>query len=278
MSASTVVDSADSLTAHVAEFIAAIRYDDIPSEAIGSAKKAMLDTIGVGLAGARAQGSGIIRRYLEELNCGTGPATIFGTSLRVPPRFAALANGAAMHADDFDDTFHRSRVHSSAPVLAAVFADAERAGASGRELLEAFSVGSEVTCKVSQTIDAQHYQRGYHATSTCGVFGATAGLCSLRRFSPQATRMALGIAGSEAAGLRENFGTMAKPMHAGRAAESAVVAASLIELGFTAAPTILEGPRGFSRQTRRLPQLRFQLAELRLVRGFRRTDRWVRRR
>lgn len=237
--------SPDSLTAHVAEFIATTRYEDISRAAVDCAKKAILDTIAVGLAGARSEGSAIVRRYVEELGCGSGPATVFGSVLRTQPRFAALANGAAMHADDFDDTYHPSRVHSSAPVLAAIFADAERSGASGRDLLRAFAVGTEVTCKISETIDRQHYLRGYHATSTCGVFGAGAGLCSLRGFSPQAARMTLGIAGSEAMGLRENFGTMMKPWHAGRAAESAVVAATLVGMGFTAAETILEGPRGF---------------------------------
>ena len=235
----------DSLTAHVAGFIAATRYDGIPRDAVNCGKKAILDTLAVGLAGARAEGSAIVRRYIEGLGCANGPASVFGSARCTQPRFAALANGAAMHADDFDDTFHPSRVHSSAPVLAAALAGAEGAGASGKDLLRAFVVGSEVTCKVSVTIDHQHYLRGHHATSTCGVLGATAALCSLRGFSAEATRMALGIAGSEAMGLRENFGTMMKPFHAGRAAESAVAAVSLIELGFTAARTILEGPRGF---------------------------------
>lgn len=244
MNTSTLIDPTDSLAVHVAEFIAGTHYGDMPAEARCRAKRAILDTLGVGLAGARAEGSAILRRYIETLGCG-GAATVFGAALRVPPRFAALANGAAMHADDYDDTFHPSRVHASAPVVAAVFADAERAGASGKEVLAAFAVGAEVTCKVSQAIDRQHYQRGYHATSTCGVFGAAAGVCNLRRLPPEAACAALGIAGSEAAGLRENFGTMAKPMHAGRAAESGLVAASLAALGLTAAPTILEGPRGF---------------------------------
>lgn len=245
MNTSTVVDPTDSLAVHVAEFIAGTHYGDMPAEARCSAKRAILDTLGVGLAGARAEASTILHRYTETLGRGSGAASVFGTALRVPPRFAALANGTAMHADDYDDTFHPSRVHSSAPVLAAVLAAAEQEGSPGRDLLAAFSVGAEVTCKVSLAIGSEHYRRGYHATSTCGVFGATAAVCNLRRVPLEAACAALGIAGSESAGLRENFGTMAKPLHAGRAAESGVLAASLAALGVTAAPTIFEGPRGF---------------------------------
>jgi 2-methylcitrate dehydratase PrpD len=102
-----------------------------------------------------------------------------------------------------------------------------------------------VSVKLSHTIDKQHYLRGFHMTSTCGVFGATAGVCNVRRLPLGATLRAIGIAGSESAGVRENFGTMVKPFHSGRAAESAIVAASLAEMGFTSSPTILEGARGY---------------------------------
>src|SRR5207302_717308 len=163
----------------VAEFVATTHYGDIPPEMVRIAKKSILDTIGVGLAGARAEGSAIVRRYIEQLGCATGTATMLGSAQRALPRFAALANATAMHADDFDDTFHPSRFHPSAPVLAAIYAEAEHAGSCGRDLLTAFSVGTEVTCKLSQTIDREHYQRGFHMTSTCGVFGATAAVCNL---------------------------------------------------------------------------------------------------
>jgi 2-methylcitrate dehydratase PrpD len=232
------------LAAHVAEFVTKTNYSDIPAETSRVAKKHILDTLAVGLAGFPAEGSAIVRRYIEQLRCG-GTATVFGTALRALPRFAALANATAMHADDYDDTYHPTRFHPSAPVLAAVCAEAEETGSSGKDLLAAFSVGTEVSVKLSHTIDRQHYLRGFHMTSTCGVFGATAGVCRLRRLSPEATIAAIGIAGSESAGVRENFGTMVKPLHAGRAAENAVFAASLAAMGFTSAPTILEGPRGY---------------------------------
>lgn len=232
------------LARHVADFVADTRFGDISGEALRVAKKHILDTLATGLAGSVAEGSRIVQRYVHALNCG-GLSTVFGTGLQARPRFAALANATAMHADDYDDTYHPSRFHPSAPVLAAVCAEAEEAQAAGADVLAAFAVGTEVSVKLSETIGREHYLRGFHMTSTCGVFGATAGVCHLRRLSREATCMAVGIAGSESAGVRENFGTMTKPMHSGRAAENAVFAASLAAMGFTSAPTILEGARGY---------------------------------
>ena len=245
MTDSSNVATTKPLAAHVAEFVTATHPADIPAETARVAKKHILDTLAVCLAGVPAEGSEIVRQYIEQLGCGGGTATIFGTAQLALPRFAALANAAAMHADDYDDTYHPTRFHPSAPVLAAVCAEAEVAGASGKDVLAAFAVGTEVSLKISETIGKEHYLRGFHMTSTCGVFGATAGVCNLRRLPLDATLRAIGIAGSESAGVRENFGTMVKPLHSGRAAENAVVAASLASMGFTSAPTILEGPRGY---------------------------------
>ncbi|MGZ9080148.1 MAG: MmgE/PrpD family protein [Burkholderiales bacterium] len=232
------------LAAHVAEFATATRFENIPQETLRIAKKHILDTIGVGLAGVPAEGSAIVRRYVESLGCG-GISTVFGTTQKAAPRFAALANASAMHADDYDDTYHPTRFHPSAPVISAVCAKAEQSGAAGRDVLAAFAVGTEVSVKLSHTIDKQHYLRGFHMTSTCGVFGATAGVCSVRRLPFETTLRAIGIAGSKSSGVRENFGTMVKPLHSGIAAENAVVAASLADMGFTSSPTILEGNRGY---------------------------------
>jgi 2-methylcitrate dehydratase PrpD len=233
------------LAADVAEFVTSTKYSDIPAETGCVAKKHMLDTFAVGLAGAPAEGSEIVRRYIQQLGCGGGTATVFGTAQRAIPRFAALANATAMHADDYDDTYHPTRFHPSAPVLASVVAEAEQTGAPGKDVLAAFAVGTEVSLKISETIGREHYLRGFHMTSTCGVFGATAGVCHIRRLPTDATLRAIGIAGSESAGVRENFGTMVKPLHSGRAAENAIVAAALAHMGFTSSPTILEGPRGY---------------------------------
>jgi 2-methylcitrate dehydratase PrpD len=206
-------------------------------------KKHVLDTLACGLAGVPAEGSEIVRRYVKGL--GGGNATVFGTAQRAAPRFAALANATAMHADDFDDTYHPTRFHPTAPVLSAVCAVAEETGSSGADVLAAIAVGTEVSLKLSHTIDKQHYLRGFHMTSTCGVFGATAGVCNLRRLPADATTRAIGITGSLSSGVRENFGTMVKPLHSGHAAENAVFAVSLAGMDFTSSPTILEGDRGY---------------------------------
>ncbi len=242
------------LTAYVAEFITSTRYADIPSEVVQLGKKSILDGLGLALAGSVAKSSEIVRRHLQSLGC-AGSASILGSNLRVPVRFAAFANGIAIHADDYDDTqlaVAKDRVyglltHPTAPVLPAALAMAERDGRSGRELLQAYHVGVEVECKIAEAIYPRHYQHGFHSTATCGTFGSVAALANLCALPIEVTRTALGIAGSQSAGLRENFGTMMKPFHAGRASESGVVALEFAQMGFTAAPSILEAGRGFFR-------------------------------
>ncbi len=247
--------AAGSLTAYAAEFITGTDFAAIPADVLQLAKKSILDGLGLALAGSVAKSGRIVRRYLRDLGCAEGVASVIGGDLRVPVRFAAFANGTAIHADDYDDTqlaVAKDRVyglltHPTAPVLPAVLAMAERDGRSGRDLLTAYAVGVEVESKIAEAIFPRHYQEGFHSTATCGTLGAAAGMASLLGFPAERTRVALGIAASQSAGLRENFGTMTKPFHAGRAAESGVVAAEFARLGFTAAPTILEAPRGFFR-------------------------------
>jgi 2-methylcitrate dehydratase PrpD len=255
MSPEKVDAGAGSLTAYVAEFIASTNYSDIPTEVMHLGKKSILDGLGLALAGSVAKSGDLVRRHLQGLGCAGGTASVIGTGLRVPARFAAFANGTAIHADDYDDTqlaVAKDRVyglltHPTAPVLPAVLAVGERDGRSGRDMLTAYHVGVEVECKIAEAIHPRHYQHGFHSTATCGTFGAAAGLAKLCGLSPTVACVALGIAGSQSAGLRENFGTMMKPFHAGRAAESGVLAAEFATLGFTATPHILEAPRGFFR-------------------------------
>ena len=250
-----VAKESDSLSAHVANFIASTRYPDIPAEVVALGKKSILDGCGLALAGSVAKSGELVRRHLQGLGGAGGTTRIIGTPLRVPARFAAFANGTAIHADDYDDTqlaVAKDRVyglltHPTAPVLSAVLAVAERDGRSGRDLLGAYNVGVEVECKIAEAIHPRHYQEGFHSTATCGTFGAAAGLANLCGLSADVACVALGIAGSLSAGLRENFGTMMKPFHAGRAAESGVLAAEFAGMGFTATPHILEAPRGFFR-------------------------------
>jgi 2-methylcitrate dehydratase PrpD len=244
-----------SLTAYVAEFAASTRFAGIPGDVLGLGKKSILDGFGLALAGSVAKSGGIIRRHLQGLKTGVQAAAVLGTNLRLPARFAAFANGTAVHADDYDDTqlaVAKDRVyglltHPTAPALPSTLAVAERDGRSGQDFLTAYHVGVEVECKIAEAINPRHYQHGFHSTATCGALGAAAGVANLVGLSVEQTRTCLGIAGSLAAGLRENFGTMMKPFHAGRAAESGVVAAEFAAMGFTATPIVLEAGRGFFR-------------------------------
>src|SRR5213593_3230468 len=248
--------SEESLTAYAADFIARARAAAVPADVTHLGKRSILDGIGLALAGSVAESGHIVRRYLRSLGCTTAKgSTVIGSPLELPARFAAFANGVAIHADDYDDTqlaVAKDRVyglltHPTAPALPPVLALAERDRRSGRELMTAYQVGVEVECKVAEAILPRHYQHGFHSTATCGAIGAAAGAASLLRLDRETTRRALGIGASQAAGLRENFGTMTKPFHAGRAAESGLVAAEIAALGFTASPIGLEADRGFFR-------------------------------
>lgn len=243
-----------SLTAYVADFIARTRRSDIPADVMHLGKRSILDGLGLALAGAVAESGHLVRKHLQSLGCAsTSGSTVIGSKLKLPARFAAFANGVAIHADDYDDTqlaVAKDRVyglltHPTAPALPPVLALAERDGRSGRDVLTAYQIAVEVETKIAEAIDPRHYQDGFHSTATVGTIGAAAGAARMLGLNHEQTRRALAIAASQAAGLRENFGTMMKPFHAGRACEGGVVAAEFAKLGFTATPIILEAGRGF---------------------------------
>lgn len=244
------------ITDYVAGFVLGTKASDIPKDVAYLGKRSVLDGIGLALAGAASECGDIAHRYLEQLGIAnkTG-STVIGTRLRLPARFAAFANGLAIHADDYDDTqlaVAKDRVyglltHPTAPALPPALALAERDRRSGADLLLAYQVGVEVECKVAEAILPRHYQQGFHSTATCGSIGAAASAAKLLGLDRDATRRALSIGATQAGGLRENFGTMTKPFHAGRAAENGVVAAEIAALGFSASPNGLEADRGFFR-------------------------------
>src|SRR5947207_6368318 len=245
-----------SLTDHVAGFVTGTAHKDIPNDVLRLGKRSVLDGIGLAMAGAASECGHIARKYLEGLGmaCDKG-SVVIGSNLRLPARFAAFANGLAIHADDYDDTqlaVAKDRVyglltHPTAPALPPALALAERDNRSGADLMLAYQVGVEVECKVAEAILPRHDQPGFHGTATCGSIGAAAGAAKLLGLDRDATRRALSIGATQAGGLRENFGTMTKPFHAGRAAENGVVAAEIAALGFTASPNGLEADRGFFR-------------------------------
>jgi 2-methylcitrate dehydratase PrpD len=249
----TPARSDEGLTRYVSEFICNTRLQDLPADVVALGKKSILDGLGLALSGGASHCGQLVRRHLADLNLGAGPATVIGTDLKLAPRFAAFANGVGIHADDYDDTqlavaadrVYGLLTHPTAPALPAALAMAETTGATGAAAMLAYHLGVEVECKIAEAINPRHYQTGFHSTATCGTFAAAAAAARLLGLDVDATARALSIAGSQSAGLRENFGTMTKPFHAGRSSESGVAAAQFASYGWTATDRILEAPRGF---------------------------------
>jgi len=234
---------APGLTRHVAEFIVETKYEDIPSDVIGLGKKTLLDGFGLALAGSASVLAPIVRQYIGTLGTMRKASTVIGTAMKVPPRFAAFANGMSIHADDYDDT--GSALHVAAPVLPPAFALCEETRRSGRDLMLAFHIGVEAASKIGDAIFPRHDREGFHTTGTIGSFGSAAACAKLRGLTVEQTAFALGVAASQAGGIRRNFGSMTKAFHAGHAAENGSVAADLAAIGFTAAGDVLETPLGF---------------------------------
>lgn len=244
-------NSAATATGAVARFAANTRYDDLTPDLVRIGKRHILDGIGLLVAGTRSETSVVVGQYAGSFETSDG-AHVWGRALRVPPRFAALANAATLHADDFDDTNQPTGgaaktggIHTTAVILPTVLALCEARRLGGRDLITAFHVGSEVACKLNDAINPRHYEAGFHSTGTIGALGAAAAAANLVGLSTGQTETALGAAASFASGLRENFGTMTKPLHAGRAGESGIAAVDLTALGLTAADGILDAERGF---------------------------------
>lgn len=243
----------DAATRRAVEFIVTARSADLPAEVLALGKKSILDGLGLMLVGSVAKSGELTRAYLQSLGVANTEATVAGSSMKSAVRFAAFANGIGIHADDYDDTqlavapdrVYGLLTHPTAPCLSATLALAEARKASGRDLLLAYHVGVEVETKIAEAIFPRHYQDGFHSTGTCGTFASAAAASKLRGVNADTCARTLGIAASQAAGLRENFGTMTKPFHAGHAAEAGIVASDLAVLGWTASDHILEADNGF---------------------------------
>jgi len=220
-----------------------IRGDEIPPDALEVARHCLLDFLGCALAGSREPLTDILVASVAQDGA---PATLIGRRERAPWVGAALVNGAAGHALDFDDTHTVMSGHPSAPVVPALLALAEREGADGPHLLAALVAGIELECRLAALLGPGHYAAGFHATATVGTFGAAAACAHLLGLDEERWLHALGIAGTLAAGLKSAFGSMAKPLHAGRAAETGLLAALLARGGFTANPSIVEASQGFA--------------------------------
>jgi 2-methylcitrate dehydratase PrpD len=233
-----------SVIEQLAAYAATESFEKLPEAAVRAARRAILDTLGVTLAGS-VEVTAERARALVAHRRGSDEATIVGTPLRGSVEDAALTNGTAAHALDYDDLHQSLSGHPSVPVLPAALALAERQHLSGAALITAFVVGVEIEAKLGRALNPGLYEVGWHATSTLGVFGAAAAVSRLLGLSAERTAQALAIAASMASGIKANFGTDCKPLHAGHAARCGVEAALLAAAGFTGNPRALEHGDGF---------------------------------
>lgn len=241
-----------SLTRTIAQFVHRTRLADIPAEVQTLAKSYVLDGLGVALAGSTEESVKIALGHYGAQGA-KGQASVVGHAVRLPAETAAFVNGMAAHAQDYDDTqlsttkdaVYGLLTHPTTPVLNAAWAAAELAGKGGRDLLEAYILGVEIECRLSDAMSPKHYQNGFHSTGTVGHLGAAMAAGKLLGCTEDELVHALGLAASMAAGLRENFGTMTKPFHAGRAAGNGLLAVLFTKRGFTSTGVVLEARRGF---------------------------------
>jgi len=233
-------------TAALIKFILKINYEDIPEIVLERAKLMVLDNIGVQLAGSSFKIGKIIKEYLEYLG-GNKQATVIGLQRKAPCAIAAWANGVLAHALDIDDGDRRGvHSHPSCKSLPAALAVGEYIGVSGKDLLTAFILSTEIQIKVGMLVQPSHFKRGFHGTGTFGVFGAATAAGKLLKLEEKELLYAFGIAGSVTNALCINIATMTKAYHAGNAAEQGVKAALLAKNGWQSSTKIIEGQCGFA--------------------------------
>jgi 2-methylcitrate dehydratase PrpD len=235
------------ITRNLASFVTETTFSKLPKEIVDRAKLCVLDWLGAALAGSKEAPARIVKAVVEKIG-GRAESSIIGTSLKTSCVNAALANGIIGHAAELDDVHQAAIIHPAAPVLPAALAIAERNGADGRGLIAAVVLGYEVEIRIGTAINPSHYEF-WHTTGTCGTFGAATAAGKLLGLDQEGMTHALGIAGATAAGLVEAFGTMSKPLNAGRAAMDGVLAAILAKEGFTGSTKILEAEGGYLKAT-----------------------------
>ena len=229
-------------TRTLAEFVVNAR--DLPPVALDEAKRTLVNILAISISASEHPSAHRLTEWARAEGA-TGRASVIGSDLRTSPRLAAEVNGFLAHLQDYDDTHFPTILHPSAPVWPAVLAAAEERGASGLEALAAFALGEEVACRLAMSVHPWHYDAGWHITGTTGVFGAAAGAGRVMGLGADALVNALGLAGTQASGVREVFGTDGKPMHAAKAAGNGYQAAAFARAGLNAAPDIIGGRRGF---------------------------------
>ena len=229
------------IATELARRIVAFSYGGLPGAAVEWAKMGIMDTVGVTLAGSGEPCARIALRVAA----GGGPALVFGAAQRLSVANAALVNGTASHALDFDDCSNTLGGHPSAPILPGLFALADAMPVAGSDFIAAYVAGFETETRIARAVNFYHYDKGWHPTATLGVFGAAASAARLMNLTEAQTATALAIAASFASGLKANFGTMTKPLHVGHCAHNGVMAALLAREGMTASPDVFEHRQGF---------------------------------
>lgn len=234
-------------TKKLAEFVYNTSYSDIPEKVREYSKLVFLDWLGATLAGSREEIASVMAGFIKEMdgNKGSQQATVIGKNIKTDIQKAALANGSMSHALDFDDYHEPTLCHPTVALLPAILATAQHMERSGKDIITAIAVAFDVLIRVGYGARRIHYDRGWHATSTLGKFGATAGVGKLIGLDVDRLVNAFGIAGTVAGGLRQVFGTMGKPFHAGKASMDGVLAAFLARQGFECSKEIIEGENGF---------------------------------
>jgi 2-methylcitrate dehydratase PrpD len=233
------------VTAELAERASSIRYEGLPDDIRRLARQCLLDWLAVTLAGSREELSGMLADQAIE-DGGRSAASLIGRAEKVSAQQAALTNGTASHALDYDDVNMAMSGHPTVPIVPALLALGEDRGASGAEFIAAFVAGYETECRIGALVLPDHYGRGFHATGTIGSFGAAAACANLLGLDAERTATAFGIAATQAAGLKSMFGTMCKPLHAGKAAQNGLLAALLAARGFSSRTDALECAQGFA--------------------------------
>jgi 2-methylcitrate dehydratase PrpD len=237
----------DGLTYALAERATSLRSGDLPADVVEVARQALLDWFGVTLGGSLEDATRILLRCLPAWAATDQRAvTVVGHNVRLGALHAALVNGTSSHRLDFDDVNASFLGHVSVAVAAGALALAEQLDLNGEQLLTAYIAGYETACRIAVAIGRQPYVRGFHYTGTVGTFGAAAACARLLELDAPTTAIALGLAATQAAGIKRNFGTMAKPLHAGKACENGLLSALLAADGFTAAPDAIEAQQGFA--------------------------------
>ena len=232
-------------TGDLARYVVDSTPERIPDALIHEGKRCLINFLAVAIYASRDPSLDILLDVFDAEG-GSPLASVVGTGVRTTLQNAALSNGYLGHLEDYDDTHFPTVIHPSSPVLPAALALGEHLHASGRDVLAASVLGMEACCRIGMAVHPYHYDEGWHITGTTGVFGSIIAAGKLSSLDIDQVTHGLGIAGTQAAGVREVFGSMTKPFHPGRSAQSGVLASLLAQRGFTSTTEILEGRRGFA--------------------------------